>query len=794
MITDDAVKEFLVESHENLDQLDRDFVSLESDPGAKDKIGGIFRTIHTIKGNSGFFGYNKLEQLAHAGESLLSLLRDGELTLTPTMVSALLTMVDRIRGCLRSIEETETEGTAVHDDVVKLLKAARTSVAAAPAPPTKAAPLEPSSAVGATTKAAPDAPPPDAPAPVLAAPEPAPPEPAADPPPAISHAVEKLAPKIAIEPAAPPVPLPLSMNAAPPSRAGATNEPTAPRGRDEGTSTSVSDTNVRVDVSLLDKLMNLVGELVLSRNQIVRFGTRLEEVAGAAQRLNLITTELQEHVMKTRMQPIGNVWSKLPRVVRDLAVTCGKQVRVEMMGKETDLDRTILEAIKDPLTHIVRNSVDHGIETPDVRAAKGKPRTGTLTLRAYHEGGQVNIEISDDGAGVNAVAVRRKAIERNLVTAERADQMTENELIQLVFLPGFSTAEKISNVSGRGVGMDVVKTNIERIGGSVDLRGAAGRGTTIHIKIPLTLAIVPALVISSGGERYAIPQVSLLELVRLEGATGRHAIERIHGTPVYRLRGKLLPIVFLNEQLSLPDGLADVPDQCINIVVLQADGRQFGLVVDDVRDTEEIVVKPLGKELKGVSVFAGATIMGDGRVALILDVLGLGQHSGAVRGTRDAAGPHLGTTRAAAGATDAVAPTTLLLFTVSDEREMAIPLEMVARLEEFPRDRVEVVGRRRVVQYRGEILPLIDLPETLGTGPGAADTLQVIVYTEDDRSVGFVVGRILDVVDETVHVQRSSSQQGVLGAAIVQGKVTEILDVAGLVRAHDPSFGKGRAA
>ncbi len=441
---------------------------------------------------------------------------------------------------------------------------------------------------------------------------------------------------------------------------------------------------------------------------------------------------------------------------------------------------------------MVRNAVDHGIETSEVRVAQGKSRTGTLTLRAYHEGGQVNIEISDDGAGINAAAVRKKAIERNVVSAERAASMSETELIQLVFLPGFSTAEKISNVSGRGVGMDVVKTNIERIGGTVDLRATQGRGTTLHIKIPLTLAIVPALVVDSGAQRYAIPQASLLELVRLDGSQAHTAIERIHGTPVYRLRGKLLPIVFLDEQLAGRQRARNDLSP-IYIVVLQADGRQFGLVVDDVRDTEEIVVKPLGKELKGIAVFAGATIMGDGRVALILDVLGLAQHASVIASAREGgAKQSVDRSGLAGGAGDAQ---TMLLFDAGEGREMAVPLSIVARLEEFPAKVVERVGRRRVVQYRGQILPLIDLADALGQRSQPGDSpMQVIVYTEGDQSVGFVVSRILDVVQEVVRVEASGSQKGVLGASIVNGKVVEFLDVVGLVRAHEPGMMSGRAA
>jgi two-component system chemotaxis sensor kinase CheA len=352
--------------------------------------------------------------------------------------------------------------------------------------------------------------------------------------------------------------------------------------------------------------------------------------------------------MKTRMQPIGNIWSKLPRVVRDLASSCGKQVRLEMEGKETELDKTIIEAIKDPLTHIVRNAVDHGIENPATRQQNGKPSEGCLKMRAYHEGGQVIIEISDDGGGLDLERVKQKAVQKMLISAEQVSILTDHQAIQLVFMPGFSTAEKITNVSGRGVGMDVVKTNIEKIGGMVDMQTVRGAGTTLKIKIPLTLAIIPALIVTSGGERFAIPQVSLLELVRLEKSQEDAQIEYIHGAPIYRLRGQLLPLVYLNKQLKLDDSRpgveADAQEET-NIVVLQADGHPFGLVVDKINDTQEIVVKPLGKQLKGVICFAGATIMGDGKVALILDVLGLAQQSNVVSGTNRTTGKPISRSR-----------------------------------------------------------------------------------------------------------------------------------------------------
>jgi two-component system chemotaxis sensor kinase CheA len=539
--------------------------------------------------------------------------------------------------------------------------------------------------------------------------------------------------------------------------------------------------------------VNLVGELVLARNQILQFGTTVKDAGfvNASQRLNLLTTELQEGVMKTRMQPIGNVWNKFPRIVRDLAYACGKEVALELDGTETELDRTIIEAIKDPLTHAVRNAVDHGLETAAKRVAAGKPGTGRLLLRAFHEGGQVNIEVSDDGAGLDVERIRARAIERGLVSSDRAARMSEREVIALIFQPGFSTAEKITNVSGRGVGMDVVKTNIEKIGGTVDISTRRGHGTTLKIKISLTLAIIPALIVTSRRERFAIPQVSLLELVRLEGEQARRGIERLHGTTVYRLRGSLLPLVFLNRTLELED--SETNDDAVNIVVLQADDRQFGLVVDGISDTEEIVVKPLGKELKGITTFAGATIMGDGRVALILDVLGIAQRANVISASRERAIVE----KTAAVSSKDEAREALLLLRVGANRRMAIPLSMVARLEELRSEDIERAGGREVVQYRGAILPIIDLARAVpGTAArsGERGSLQVIVYSENGRSVGFLVDQILDVVEETITVRHRIERDGVRGAAVVQGVVTDLLDVYGVLRSADPGFFDGKAA
>jgi two-component system chemotaxis sensor kinase CheA len=724
---DEVIAEFLVESYENLDQLDRDLITLEDRPDARDVLAGIFRTIHTIKGTCGFLGYSQLESVAHVGENLLSKLRDGELSVTPEIATGLLQLGDAVRAMLASIERSGAEGERDDSALVATLVALHDGTAVeVPAMATIPAPEE-------ETIAEPGAAPAPAPAPVAAAaPEPA-----------------------------------------------------------EGRASPVADTTIRVDVGLLDDLMNLVGELVLARNQIVQLTADAGDgsLASSAQRLNLITTELQESAMKTRMQPIGNVWSKFPRVVRDLAVTCGKSVRLAMEGEDTELDKTLLESIKDPLTHLVRNAVDHGIEAADAREAAGKPREGTLTLRAFHEGGQVNVEIGDDGGGIDPEKIRRKAIERGLVTTEQAARLGDREVLNLIFAPGFSTAEQVTNVSGRGVGMDVVKTNIERIGGSVDVSSEVGAGTTFRVRIPLTLAIIPALIVRSDGDRYAIPQVSLLELVGLEGETAKGAIEDIHGAPVYRLRGHLLPLVDLRGELggaSLLSQLGTPEAPSATIVVLQADGREFGLVVEGVSDSAEIVVKPLSHYLKGIATYAGATIMGDGRVGLILDVMGLAAHSGVVSET---------TERSKVSAVEAdledANRQTLLVFRTPDDGRMAIPLEAVDRLEEFPRSAIEHTGDHEVVQYRGTIMPLVHvaagLPERrvlprsdVGSHEGISDTVQVVVHQHRGRAVGLVVEAILDIVEESGPVE-PASRPGVFGTMVIGERVTELLSLADLL-------------
>ena len=766
---DGITKEFLVESYENLDQLDRDLIALEKNPTDRDILSSIFRTIHTIKGTCGFLGFSKLEAVTHCGENLLGLLRDGKIGLNSRITSALLSLVDAVQQMLTAIEQTGKEGEGEYSALIAELNAlvkGGNSVAAVPSPEVSGLVRPPPGNEDSEEPLFGE---------ILVKKGHAKPEEVAQAVLQQQEGDRRHIGEILVE-----------RSAVPSAEIARTLKTQA-----DSRATGVAESNIRVEVVTLDKLMNLVGELVLARNQILQFTSTQKDAAftSTSQRLNLITTELQEGIMKTRMQPIGNIWGRFPRVVRNLALACGKEVRIEMEGEDTELDKTIIEAIKDPLTHLVRNAVDHGIETPEARLAAGKPSEGRLFLRAFHEGGQVNIEISDDGGGIPGAKVRQKAVERGLISSEQADRLSEREQLNLIFLPGCSTAAKVTNVSGRGVGMDVVKTNVEKIGGTIDLHSTAGQGTTVKMKIPLTLAIIPALIVTCCGDRYAIPQVSLLELVRLAGEEAKKGVERIHSAPVYRLRGKLLPLVYLSRELGVRGADSErAQKENINIVVLQAEDRQFGLVVEGIQDTEEIVVKPLGKQFKGITAYSGSAIMGDGKVALILDVLGLAQSAHVVSETRD----RMLAEKEADAQQGAQARQMLLVSEAGPQRRVAIPLALVARLEEFPQSAVERTEKREVVQYRGEIMPLLYLSHLLdrstnGT-PGGGDSVQVVVYSEQARSVGMVVDRILDIVEETLEVKREHQQEGVLGAAVIQGRVTDLLDVPGILRMADLRF------
>ncbi|MEO6714776.1 MAG: chemotaxis protein CheA [Mycobacteriales bacterium] len=744
---DEIVQEFLVESHENLDQLDRDLVALERDPESRERLSSIFRTIHTIKGTSGFLAFSELEKVTHAGESLLSRLRDGKLILNADVTTGLLTMVDAVRRLLADIESTGAEAERDHTELVAQLVALQESAAK----PVGAAEVDPPKRLGdlliETGRATED-----------------------DVHFAIReqeigdrrHIGEILVEQGILEP-------------------GEVAEMLGQQG-DQLPQRSIYESTLRVDVALLDELMNLVGELVLARNQIVATIAASGDpvMLRVAQRLNSISTDLQSGVMRARMQQINIVWQKIPRVVRDICVAVGKSVSVEMEGQDTELDKTIIEAINAPLTHIVRNAVDHGIESPEIRLAAGKRVEGRIRLSARHESGSVTIEISDDGGGINLDRVRATALKKGLVSPSDLAAMSEDDITALVFLPGFSTAETVTNVSGRGVGMDVVRTNIEKIGGSIELRSLTGLGTTVVIKIPLTLAIMPALSVSTGGHRYAIPQANLMELIRLESEDAATAIQTIHDAPVFRLRDSLLPLVFLHERLGLTSLRRE--DDPLFIAVLQADDREFGLVVDQIEDTQEIVVKPLQKQIAGIDAFAGATVFGDGSVSLILDLAEMSQQ--ARKRTPVVTGDSV--------AAPTVAPTRMLITNIGAHRRLAVPLSGITRLEELPASALENVGEREMLQYRGSIIPMARISSVVDDAdPVIADgdaPLQVVVYRRGERTVGLVVNEILDIVDDLQEISTDIKAAGIGAALVIGDRITELLDVHAAIIAADPDF------
>jgi two-component system chemotaxis sensor kinase CheA len=532
--------------------------------------------------------------------------------------------------------------------------------------------------------------------------------------------------------------------------------------------------------------MNLVGELVLTRNQLVQISGAIASspLQAASGRLSQITTELQDRVMKTRVQPIDVVWSKLPRTVRELASLCGKKVRLEMEGTETELDRSVIDAIRDPMTHLLRNSIDHGIELPGQRLAAGKPEEGTILLRAYHAAGLVTIEITDDGGGINVERVKARALERGIISPEDAEKMSHKDLVHLIFQPGFSTAEKVSMVSGRGVGMDVVKTHIEKIGGIVDLSTELGKGTTCRIKIPLTLAIIPVVIVGCRQERFAVPQANLLEVIRIDDSV---TLETVRDTQVARLRGTLMPVVRLQEALQLR-GPAPKSEQ--HLALVQAGPLQFGLIVDSIHEAEEIVVKPMGRALMSLPCFAGSTILGDGRVALILDVFGIANRANLL-----GEGSNWKPSREEMLVNSEPRPeehkvTELLIFKVGGTRA-AIPLEMVHRLEEFPSKDIEHCAGRTVIQYNGEILPLISVARNMGLPETTEDPsiVQAVIYQHEKHPVGLMIESVDQIIKDSVVLQTTGRRFGVLGSAVIGKKVTEFVDVPGMLQRLFPEFG-----
>ena len=824
---DDLVAEFLTETNESLDELDVDLVNLEQNPNDQDLLSKIFRLVHTIKGTCGFIGLSRLEKVAHHGENVLGRFRDGDLEVTPEYVTLIFESIDVIKEIVKNIEETGSEGDGDDTPLIKKLDAAyegkstdggdvSSEDSAAAADSATAEPTEPpetatdddktslidsqlAEAFGEPVKAE-DTVVPDSPSEEV-----------------LQAKAEEKAKKEAAE-AVKDAPKPVAQS-------------------------------LRVNVDVLENLMTMVSELVLTRNQLLQI-LRLDpesEFGAPLQRLNHVVSDLQEGVMKTRMQPIGNAWSKLPRIIRDLSLELNKKIDLEMRGQETELDRQVLELIKDPLTHMVRNSGDHGIEDPATRLAVGKPETGKILLNAFHEGGHIIIQISDDGKGLSANKIKAKALQNGLATEEELEGMSSQQLHQFIFKAGFSTAEKVTSVSGRGVGMDVVRTNIEKIGGSIELTSQEGKGSTFTIKIPLTLAIVSALIVAASGERFAIPQIAVRELV-MASEHGESKIENIKGAPVFRLRDRLLPLVSLSTLLELrnivstsssPDDLneaiqkeaavlaeleasisdvedgaavigqqsesddlasqstkkappantnhtGDNEDKNTYIVVTHVGSYEFGIIVDRVYDTEEIVVKPVSSILRYIDLFSGNTILGDGTVIMILDPNGIARATGEVEGNDASDSIDVSQAQDGFSSND---KTSLLLFRAGDAAPKAVPLSLVARLENIDLSLVEQSAGQHVVQYREKLMPILPFNNAMSF---EYDGLKpVLVFTsEDNKSIGVIVDEIIDITEERIDVQIEGKTSGLLGSAIINSKATDVVDVAHFLQSVDQSWFK----
>ncbi len=730
---DELTREFLIESQEGLDRMERCLTDLESRPQDTDLLGEIFRSVHTIKGTTGFLGFKRLEKLAHAGENLLGLLRDGKLSANQPIITGLLQLMDSLRAILRTIETSNQEGQGEDVELIGLLNDLQLVDATA-------------MTVNATGHIS------------------------------IRESAEAVTASrsSALESARPPSPPTVTPSAPEAPLAKSAPEPPADGSKVRGGVNAATDSTLRVDVMLLNRMMNLVGELVLTRNQILQATSQDPNLTLLSRRLDMVTADLRESVMKARMQPVSNVFSKFPRIIRDLSHALHRKVRLEMDGQDTELDKSLLEAIKDPLTHAVRNSLDHGIEPPDVRIAAGKDPEGVLRLRAYQESSHVIIEVTDDGAGIAVEKVRNKAIERGLISAERAAQLVERELLQLIFLPGFSTAEAITNVSGRGVGMDVVRTNVEKIGGKVEIDSRPGKGTTLRLRIPLTLAIIPALIVRSLNQSFALPQGALSELVHVPPSKAASTIEWMEGTALYRLRGQLLPLIFLDRMLSPAqfelNGRRHAKKDNF-IAVLDADGRRFGLVVDGLADPEEIVVKPLSAVLKSIGLYSGATVLGSGDLALILDPGSIATRAGVAMVSQE---DRVEVVQEEEGQ---AAMGSQYLLVQSAERRAAVPLGDVLRIERMPLSRIEYIGYRPVLNFEGHLLPVEDSGGVLAAAGGNPDApLTVVVCREGNRQVGIAVVHVLDVAAGSELFEAGTLQQAG-GVTLLNQQVTGIVDL-----------------
>ena len=743
--------EFFSECDEILQRISTLLTKLESQELSSDAIDSLYRDVHTLKGSSQLFGFQNIGLIAHAIEASLEPVRKKKIKLDRSFIDQVFKSLDLIDSILKKpnsdLENDPSLKQQLLEVVPKLISVSNKRFGTEFELTHSMVPTEDIKTTNLP----------------------------------VDNKIVEVLPKATTKKAGT---MTETQNISQSDGHGPASKGKAEKASG-GEEQQLESSTIRVQVSLLDKLMNLVGEMVLARNQLLQFARTNEnnEFLNLTQRLDLVTSELQDNVMRTRMQPIGSVFTKFQRVVRDLSRELGKEVELVIEGAETELDKSLLEAIKDPLTHIVRNSCDHGIEGPEERKKKGKSGVGIISLKAFHEGGHVVIEIRDNGRGLDPKKILPKAIEKRLITQEQAKNMSVNEIQQLIFAPGFSTADQVSSVSGRGVGMDVVKTNLDRVGGSIDLSSQVDQGTKLRLIIPLTLAIVPAMIVRMKKDFFAIPQVKLQELIRVDLDEPGKKIDKLQGKFIYRLRGELLTLIDLGDLLKKSEK-DQKPRTIFNIVVLKTDGDIYGLVVDEICDTADIVVKPLPQFLKKIDVFSGSTIMGDGSVALILDIQGVANRSGAHRNTqnRDLKGPADSNVK-----NIHENKTEYLFFKLAHPGVFSIPLILVNRLEEFGMNEIEVSGNEKMVKYRGSLLPLIDLNQFLGhkqeTQHNDDKKISVIVVSKHNRFFGLVVNEILDVLSSASEVTQGLKEtKGLMGTIIFNDKqVVTILDALSII-------------
>ncbi len=852
--------EFLIESFENLSSINEDLTQLEKDPENKDLLNKLYRTVHTMKGSASFLGYKKLQEITHSAENLLDELREEKFLINTDITDTLLETFDICHLILKAIEEQDNEGEVAIEQTKQLLEKLLESQGEVN-PSSK-----PEPEVSSTTQK--DVESEDSELSELifehrgnSLPETdsaAATEDSSEEDELSAAALESLKELVGdgkmdasvLNELSPDVKAESAMKVEDDHAqqevkesedkvddqvSGETQTQALPKSAEtkptetpkvnpviDDNRKSIADSFVRVNVKVLDKIMNIVGELVLNRNQIVQYSNShsAQELSKLSQQLNIITSELQSEVMSTRMQPIGSILTKFERLVRDFSRENNKKISLKLTGQDTELDKTLIEAIKDPLVHIIRNACDHGLETIEERAQVGKKDEGMIHIKSYNESGQVTVEIVDNGRGLNRDKIAAKAVEKGVISADRVEKMSDSQIFSLIFAPGFSTAEKITNISGRGVGMDVVKTNIEKIGGSVSVSSELGVGTTFKLRIPLTLAIVPALIIKSHQVSFAIPQLNLVELVRLENSEGESALEKIQGSEFLKLRGNLTPVFRLNDLLKLKEvfdkakSLEEISkdileegttehlnlekynhdDSVLNIAILNAEDRIFGVIVDEILDTEEIVVKPLSNSLKQLSLFGGATIMGDGKVALILDALGF---INTVSSSSEAksAKEEIAVDSLDISGVDHTELQENLLFKLYDGREYAVPLSLVSRLEEISVDSIQMTGNQPIVRYLNAPMPLISLEKTLGLMPDSIITkskemgitdLSCIVMTVQGKNYGVIVKEVLDISIDNVSIDDSAvDREGILGTVFIHDNTISLIDIYAVIEAQN---------